>query len=118
MHSIIAMAGLAEAAFFYLLIIVAAVLLVVAGLLALAWTKRWPIVAAIACVICLLIGLLLQPWSAFGPPESPDDPDELHWLVRMRVASVIWTIVFLAGVACWRSIVRRRRSEANAQNSA
>ena len=118
MHSIIAMAGLAEAAIFYALLIVTVILLAVAGLLGLAWWKRWPVAAVIACVLCLVAGFLLQPWSAFHPPEFPDDPDEIYWLTRWRVASVIWAVIFLAGIACLRMIVRRRRLLSDAQNVA
>src|SRR5262245_30262642 len=118
MHPIIAMAGLAEAAAFYGLLIIAGVLIAVSGLLALAWWKRWPVAAGIACMLCLLVGLLLQPWSAFHSPELPYDPDEIYWLIRWRTASVIWALILLAGIACWSMIVRRRRLSSDAHKVA
>ncbi|MGA2175822.1 MAG: hypothetical protein ABSH38_12660 [Verrucomicrobiota bacterium] len=107
-HMVLAMAGLAEAAFFYGLLLIAAVLLVVAGLLALAWWKQSTIAATIACVLVLLVGLLLQPWTAFAPPTS-NDPDEAYWLVWIRVASAIWALLVVAGAACLTKVIRRRR---------
>ena len=104
------MAGLAEAAAFYGLLIIGAILVIVGGLLALAWWKRWPIAAGIACGLWLVTGLLLQPWSAFHPAEFADDPDEIYWLIRWRAASVIWAVILLAGIACWSIIVRRGNS--------
>ncbi len=117
MHITIAMAGLAEAAFFYGLLIIAAVLLLVGGLLAFAWWKRSTIAAAIACTLVLLVGLLLQPWAAFSPPTSTD-PDEAYWLVRVRVASVVWAVFFIAGAACLTTVIRRRRLQTHDTNAA
>jgi hypothetical protein len=114
MYPIIAMAGLAEAAALYGLLIVAAALLLVGGLLALAWRKHWPVVAGMACGLCLLIVLLFQPWSAFHSPQFPDDPDEIYWLIRYRIAAVVWGLMLLIGLTGWGLIVRRRRLFANA----
>jgi hypothetical protein len=102
------MAGLAEAAFFRVLLIIGGVLLLVAGLLAIAWRKGSPTAAMIALVLAFLIGLFLQPWNAFAPPTSAD-PDEAFWLVCFRIASVVWTLLFVTGVAFLITLIRRRR---------
>jgi heme/copper-type cytochrome/quinol oxidase subunit 2 len=117
MHITISMAGLAEAAFCYGLLIIAAILLLVGGLLAFAWWKGSAIAATIACILVLLVGLLLQPWSAFAPPTTAD-PDEAYWLVRFRVASVVWAFFFVAGVACLTTVIRRRRLQTHDINAA
>ena len=107
MHSIIAMAGLAEAAYLYALLIAAAGLAVVAFFLAFAWWRRSTVASTIACLLCLLVGWFLQPWSVFAPPSS-NDSDEAYWLVRWRVASGAWACFCVASLACWRITVRRR----------
>jgi hypothetical protein len=100
------MAGLAEAAMFYGLLIIGGVLLLVGGLLAFAWWKCSPIAATIALVLVIFVGLLLQPWRAFAPPTTTD-PDEAYWLVRLRIASAVWTVFLIAGVACLVTGLRR-----------
>ena len=107
MHSIIAMAGLAEAAFLYALLIAAAGLAVIAFFLAFAWQRRQAIVEATVERLHLLVGWFLQPWSVFAPPSS-NDSDEAYWLVRWRVASGAWACFCVASLACWRITVRRR----------
>jgi O-antigen/teichoic acid export membrane protein len=104
MNNIIAMAGLAEAAEFYSFLIFSGILFAVVGLFALAWTKRWWAAALIGCLVCLMIGFLLQPWTQFAPPTT-DDPDEA-W----RLFSVFWVAIFVGGVACLTAIFRRRNS--------
>jgi|SRR6516165_3418914 hypothetical protein len=99
MHITFAMAGLAEAAIFYGLLIIGGVLLLAGGMLAFAWWKRSPFAATIALVLVIIVGLLLQPWTAFAPPTTTD-PDEAYWLVRLRVASAVWTVFLITGVAC------------------
>jgi hypothetical protein len=106
----IAMAGLAEAAFLYGLLMVGTVLLMVGGLLAFAWWKRSTIAATLACILVFLVGLLFQPWSAFSPRASAD-PDEAYWLVRLRVATVIWALLFVAGPVCLTTVIRRRKMQ-------
>jgi hypothetical protein len=117
MHGIIAMAGLAEAAELYVLRILSGVLLVVAGLFALGCWKRWLAAAVIGCLICLLVGLLLEPWHLFAPPTT-GDPDEAEWLVTWRTFFVFWLTILLAGVACLRFIIRNRKSRSDARNAA
>ncbi len=112
---VFAMAGLAEAAVFYGLLIVGGILLVAAGLLALAWWKQSAMTATIAFVLVILDGLLLQPWSAFAPSIS-DDPDEASWLVRLRIASVIWGLFVVIAASCLAMIIRRRRFSTNEIN--
>ena len=109
MGSIFAMTGLAEAAMLNGLLLVAAVLALVAGLLGLAWRKQWWLAAAVGWVLCLIAGLLLQPWSAFRGPEFPNDPDEIYWLIRWRLASGVWAAVFAAAVYSLIAVIRRRR---------
>jgi hypothetical protein len=108
MRAIIAMAGLAEAAESQSLVIFYVTMAGIIILLSFAWWKRGPVAAGISCIACLFVGLFLQPWSAFHAPEFPEDPDEIYWLTRWRIASVFWVIVFLAAIVCLSMIVRRR----------
>src|SRR5258707_13555099 len=99
MQPILAMAGLAEAAEFYALLIVAGALAIDFGLIIFCLSKRSPIAGMLACILCFLTGLVLQPWMAFRSPSS-DDPDEAYWLVRGGVAILglfLWLFLFLLG---------------------
>jgi len=116
MHGFIAMAGLAEAAFFFELLIIGGIVLIAAGLLALSLWKRSLVAVVIACVLILVAGILLQPWAVFSPPTT-DDPDEADWLVRFRIASVIWALFVGASAACLARVLRHRRLKRNAQNA-
>ena len=82
MGNIIAMAGLAEAQFLNELLLVAAVLALAVGFLRLGRLKRWSVATAVDWALCLIDGLLFQPWHAFRGPEFPNDPDEVYWLIR------------------------------------
>jgi Na+/melibiose symporter-like transporter len=109
MHGIIAMAGLAEAAEFYGLVIFTGALLIAAGILALAWWKRWWFAALIGCIICLFTGWLTQPWNAINPPIT-NDPDESYWLFRWRIFAFFWAALCVVGVACFCTSIRDSKS--------
>ena len=111
-----AMGGIAEAAVFKGLLLVAAILSLSGGLLALAWRKRWPMAAGIAVFVCLLVGLLVQPWMAFVPTAS-HDPDELFWRLWLRIVSVMWVIMVLAGLVTFGLLLRERRAARRVQRT-
>jgi len=108
MNGFLAMAGLAEAAILYGLLIIGGIILVAAGLLALSLWKRSLAAVVIACILVLLVGFLLQPWSALSLPTS-NDPDEAYWLSRFRFASVIWALFVVASAACLARVISHRR---------
>lgn len=107
MDGFLAIAGLAEAAIFYGLLIIGGIVLVAAGLLALLWWKRSLVAIVIACILVLLAGFLLQPWSAFSLPTS-DDPDETYCLLGSDLLQ-LWMLFVVASAACLARVLRYRR---------
>ena len=94
MNTIFVMGGLAEAAVSLTFLIVSTLLILSAAITGLGWWKRSVGLAGLGCSICLIAGILLQPWNCFRGPEVPNDPDETYWLVWERIASVIWVAAF------------------------
>ena len=117
MTSIVAMAGLAEAAVYFGLLIVGALLF--AAIVSLIFAFRWRSTraATIACIFLGIATLLLQPWSVFAPPSDASDPDQLYWLERCRIVSAIWASIFVATIACLIRVARSPRPEPNAQQT-
>ncbi len=97
MSSLIAMAGLAEAEIYFMLLFIVIVLFAVGALTGFAWLKKSAALAVSACLICVFLALLLQPWAFFVIPTSPD-PDEESWLLGLQMLSVIWAIATFAAV--------------------
>jgi hypothetical protein len=106
MQSVIAMAELAEAAEFYMLIIFTVCLAVVALLLLLVWGKKSILLCVIACVLCVVMGVLLQPWNVFRGPQT-NDPDEAEWLFKWRVITGCWAIFSVWAGFFLRMVLRR-----------
>jgi len=109
MYHCLAMAGFAEAAEFYTLIIFSGALLITAGLLALAWCKRWLLAAVPAAFICVLIGVVLRPWQQFAPLIS-NDPDEYYWVSRWRGFALCWIALCAAALTCIFALLRDLKS--------
>lgn len=97
--------------------IVGGVFLVSAGLIALSWWKRSLVGVATACILLLALGALLQPWSLLAPQTS-NDPADAFWLFRLRVISIIWTLMLVVAAACCARVIRSRTFMPNARNPA
>ena len=117
MQTIIAMAGLAEAAIFYGLVIFGAILLIVIGLAAFALWRCAPLAGVLACITCVMSGLWFQVWSPFFYTPS-SDPDDVYWLSRCRLASTLWIVCFVAVVTTLIVVTRRWRAKVNANTAA
>ena len=91
------------------LVIIAGLLTVLLSLVALCLWKRWALAGMFACVLCVVVGLLLQPWSAIGGPSS-SDPDEVYWLDRYRIASLVWLLCFVGCAWCLLIVIRDVKS--------
>jgi hypothetical protein len=93
------------------------IFLVSSGLIAFSWWKRSFVGVVFACILLLALGALLQPWTFISPPPS-NDPAEAFWLFRLRVISVIWTLLVVAAAACLLRVIRARTFTSNARNPA
>jgi hypothetical protein len=96
MTPIIAMAGLAEAAFAQALLVAWVALFVMFVAIAVGFARGSRIECVIALGLAILFAVLFSPWNAFLPPEDPGalaDSDFLHWRVWFRITAVAWSIL-------------------------
>jgi hypothetical protein len=109
MSTIFAMAGLAEAAFAKGLLFQWSILIVAFVLAVIAWWRRSWVAITLACCACLLVGVRFSPWSSFRYPEFPNDSDEIYWLIRFRIAAVVWIVLSLGCFSGLVLVIRRNR---------
>jgi len=86
-----------------------AVVLVSGALVAVGWWKKWVGVAGLGWAMCLIAGIMLQPWNVFHGPQNPKDSDEIYWIGQWRMASVVWAAAFAGELWCVRVMVRRQQ---------
>jgi hypothetical protein len=98
MNCLIAMAGLAEAAFSQQLFMCWASLIVIGAFLITAAIRRSPGIAALVIGLAVLFGASFEPWSAFAK-ASGDDPDLIYWIGRYRVMATVWVGIIVAAGA-------------------
>ena len=84
-------------------------LVIAAGLLALAWWRRWMMMAVVACVLILWAGWALQPWLCLDPPDLPGNASELNLLAWWRAASLACVFLLVVGVGCLVTLLQFRR---------
>jgi hypothetical protein len=86
---VLAMAGLAEGAVTAGLLIIGGGVAVayVVSVVALAWRSRF--VAGLACVVCMVAGLLSEPWAALSAPPA-GDPDVVALRSSWQRTCVVW----------------------------
>jgi hypothetical protein len=114
MTLIIAMAGLAEAAFAQALLIAWVALFLMLVVIAVGFVRGSRIECVVALGLAILFAVLLSPWSAFLAPENASalaDPDFLYWRARFRITAVAWCIL-TAGALGLLPVVRNRKSVA------
>jgi hypothetical protein len=111
----VAMSGLAEAAESFALLIVALTLILSAALIAFGCRKRWVGLAGLGWSLCIIAGLLLQPWNFFRGPENPGDSDEIYWITRQRIACLIWVATFAVEHFYLRTLLRRQDTKQHVQ---
>jgi hypothetical protein len=108
MTPILAMAGLAEAAFAPALLIAWLGLLLMLVAIVIGFVRSSRIECVVALVLATLFAVLFSPWAAFLPPENPSalaDPDFLYWRLRFRLTAVAWCIL-TAGTLCLLPVLR------------
>lgn len=113
MNSLIAMAGLAEAAFSQQLFMCWVGLIVIGGFLIAAAIRRSHGIAALVIGLAVLFGGAFEPWSAFAK-VSGDDPDLIYWVGRYRVMATVWVSVIVAAaglIILLRVFPKRESSE-------
>jgi hypothetical protein len=109
----IAMAGLAEAAWSLSLVISAGGLLISAAFIAISWWKRSIVFGAVACVLLAVLSFLQQPWTAFSSRVT-DDPDVHYWIIRYQVVAIVWIFVALTAMATLTIVITRRKPSVTA----
>jgi hypothetical protein len=111
-RSLVAAAGLAEAAWSAQLFICWICLLLIAITLLVAWRVWSRRACAVAMGLSVAFGVFFTPWAAFqGTADT--DPDVVLWSGRFRAMAVFWLGVLCASlvslICIWR--IPRHRSE-------
>src|SRR2546423_5823280 len=99
MNPMIAMAGLAEAAFAEALLISWVVLGLISMLLVTTLIRRSWGFGLVAIVLTTLFGVFFTPWNWFLPPAEPNvlnDPDYIYWRARFQIIFLAWGLLIIA----------------------
>ena len=113
MNIILATGGLDDVAMALGEAIVGGVLCLVAGLIVLTWWKRSLAAVVTAFILVLADSVLFQPWTVIAP-SSTNPPYDAYRLFRLRVISVIWTLLVMTTAACLFRVIRHRKDARNA----